>query len=150
MVPSGVVFVGELLLHESTSSTMPAWSLGSCARRRRRRRRHASFHPTLIFFVDPPSCSWRLQRQHGSLGSCVRDPATEQSTTSTTPACCAWSLGSCARSLAAAVVQRQHGSLGSCVRGGNCYCMSPCRLQRQHGPSGVVSVVVVMRRFTPR
>ena len=62
----------------------------------------------------------RLQREHA-----VHDP-----------------LGSCARSLAAAVVRRQHSSLGSCVRGGNCYCMSPRRLQRQHGPSGVVPVVV--------
>ena len=32
-------------VRESTSSTTPAWSLGSCVRRRRR---HASFHPTLI------------------------------------------------------------------------------------------------------
>ena len=80
---------------------MPAWSLGSCARRRRRRR-HASFHPTLIFFLlTLPPVHGVYNAGTDPLGSCVRDPATEQSTTSTTPACCAWSLlGSCARSLA--------------------------------------------------
>ena len=70
-------------------------------------------------------CSWscycmsprRLQREHA-----VHGP-----------------LGSCARSLAAAVVQHQHDSLGSCVRGPATASTSSTMPARVHGPSGVVS-----------
>ena len=95
--PLGVVFVGgELLLHESTSSTMPAWSLGSCVRRRRRRRRRASCVVSPHANLKSTSPTTPAQVPLG--GSYVRGPATA-ATSSTTSACCAWSLGSCARSL---------------------------------------------------
>ena len=118
----------------------------------------------------PPSSSSCVVSPHANLkstspttpaqvplgGSYVRGPATA-STSSTTSACCAWSLGSCARSppsynasttpsgvprelcSLAAVVQHQHGSLGSCVRGPATASTSSTMPARVHGPSGVVS-----------
>ena len=144
--PLGVVVRGgELYCMSPTSSTMPARSLRElCSRASSSSSCVVS--PTLIFFLlTLPPVHGVYDVDTDPLGSCVRDPATEQSTTSTTPACCAWSPSgvALARSLAAAVVQRQHGSLRSCVRESTSSTTPAWSL-------GVVSaVVVVMRHFTP-
>ena len=123
---------------------MPARSLGSCARRRRRRR-HASFHPTLIFFLlTLPPVHGVYDVDTDPLGSCVRDPATEQSTTSTTPACCAWSLlGSCARCSRRTTPARLPWELRSC----SCYSVHAVYNASTRAWS-LGSRVAVVRRFT--